>query len=139
MWRRLSFTFGILLFVSPAVNAVMCPVAMVSGKGEREGIAITFRNQTKLPIRRLEFRCTVAGQKIQTGACLERNALFNPHEEYTVQYPYPGGVPRPVTVTVQSVLLIDGFTWKPTKHDVCRVLRISPPKAPPRRSRNTKE
>jgi len=142
MSRRVPFTIGILFALAPAIHAVMCPVAMVSGAGERDGISVTFRNQTKLPIRRLEFRCAVAtgGRKAQTGSCQERNALFYPGGEYTVRYPYPGGVAKPVIVTVRSVMLMDGFVWKPTKHDVCRVLRIGSPKAPLQGTRrNTKE
>src|SRR5512140_1924833 len=132
MSRYLPSTLLVLLALAPGAPAVMCPVAMVSGTGARDGITITFRNQTKSPIRRLEFRCAVvpSGRKTTPGACVESNALFYPGGEYTVNYPYPGGVPRPVMVTVQSVLLMDGFTWKPTKHDVCRGLKITPRKSP---------
>lgn len=116
-----------LILLLPALSAlaVKCPVAMVSANGDRDGFSVIFRNQTKLPIRRLEFRCTVAG-KVHPGACTERNALFYPGGEYTVTYPYPAGKPRALTVTVQSAMLMDGFIWKPSKHDVCRTLRITP-------------
>lgn len=141
MRRALSFTVGVLLAMVPTANAVMCPVRMVAGKGDRDGISITFQNQTKLPIRRLEFRCTAAsaGRHGSAGSCVERNALFYPGGEYTVSYVYPGGKPGMVTVSVAKVLLMDGFEWKPTKHDSCRALRISPPKSSPQTTRrNTK-
>jgi hypothetical protein len=106
-----------------------CPVMLVSGTGDADGIVITFRNTGKLPIRELEFNCTVAGAqagKGQRARCREGNALFYPGMEYTVRYPYPGGIRRAVAVTVKSVSQSEGFVFKPSKRQPCRTLRIAP-------------
>jgi hypothetical protein len=108
-----------------------CPVMMISGAAERDNIVLTFRNSGKLPIRQLEFSCTPeqgppAGR---SGQCREANALFYPGMQYTVRYPYPGGARGNVTVAVQSVTTSDGFVWKPSKKQPCRILRIVPRKS----------
>ena len=109
-----------------ALGAV-CPVMMVSGTGDADGIVLTFRNSGKLPIRQLEFSCTTAQMRDSgRGACRERNALFYPGMQYTVRYPYPGGTRGVVTVAVKSLTTADGFVWKPSKKQKCRTLRIAP-------------
>jgi hypothetical protein len=106
-----------------------CPVMLVSGTGDETAIVVTFRNVGKLPIRQLEFNCTPAGteaRKGQRARCREANALFYPGMEYTVRYPYPGGVRRAVVVTVKSVTVSEGYVFKPSKRQPCRTLRITP-------------
>jgi hypothetical protein len=106
-----------------------CPVLLVSGTGDTDAIVITFRNTGKLPIRQLEFNCTLAGAqagKGQRARCREENALFYPGMEYTVRYPYPGGVRQAVVVTLKSVTQSEGYVFKPSKRQPCRTLRISP-------------
>jgi hypothetical protein len=107
----------------------VCPVMLVSGTGDADAIVVTFRNVGKLPIRQLEFKCTPAGAQADKGQrahCREENALFYPGMEYTVRYPYPGGVRRAVLVTVKSVTLSEGYVFKPSKRQPCRTLSISP-------------
>jgi len=116
---------SILLVISSQALAV-CPVMLVSGAGEPDGIVLTFRNSGKLLIRQLEFRCTEPGSSRDSHACREANALFYPGMQYTVRYPYPGGHPKTVTLAVKSVTTSDGFMWKPTKKQPCRTLRIVP-------------
>jgi hypothetical protein len=108
-----------------------CPIMLVSGSGDADGIVITFRNTGKLPIRQLEFNCTPSGAqagKRKHSPCREGNALFYPGMEYTVRYPYPDGARRVVVVTVKSVTQSEGFVFKPSKRQPCRTLRISPGK-----------
>jgi len=109
-----------------------CPVTLVSGEGNRDAIIVTFRNAGKLPIRRLEFSCLpIHGQvnKDRGAVCREENAMFFPATPYTVRYGYPGGVPKPVLVSVKSATLSDGYVWKPSQHQTCRALRITPGKS----------
>ncbi len=104
-----------------------CPVTLVSGTRGLNSIAITFRNASKQPIRRLEFNCTLANAKAnknQRTPCYEKNALFFPGTEYTVIYAYPSGVRGPARVSLKSVTFADGPAWKPSKRDSCRVLNI---------------
>jgi hypothetical protein len=115
-----------LLSVSLAY-ASSCPVTLVSGMADVDGIVLTFWNSGKLPIRNLEFDCTSvrAAQPGQRMACREKNALFYPGTEYTLRYPYPRGT-RQVTVSVKSATLSNGYVFKPSKRQPCRTLRISP-------------
>jgi hypothetical protein len=127
-------TIAVLVMFGGALacaNGSPCPVMLVSGTGDADAIVVTFRNAGKLPIRQLEFNCTPAGTeagKGQRARCREENALFYPGMEYTVRYPYPGGVRRAVVVTVKSVTLSEGYAFKPSKRQPCRTLRISPGK-----------
>ena len=124
-WARSISAIGILVFVSAEALAV-CPVMIVSGVGESDGIVLTFRNSGKLLIRQLEFNCKSQPSQRDSNPCREANALFYPGMQYTVRYPYPGGRAETVTVAVKSVTTSDGFTWKPTKKQPCRILRIVP-------------
>ena len=129
---RLAPTLASLMVVLSSMTCAfgVCPVMMVSGVGERDNIVVTFRNAGKLPIRQLEFNCTPVQSHVvgQTNACRERNALFYPGMQYTVRYPYPGRSRGTVTVAVKSVMLSDGFVWRPSRKQPCRTLRIVPRK-----------
>lgn len=117
------------LFVASADASLPCPLTLVSGAGNGDAIIVTFRNAGKLPIRRLEFNCTLVhaqADKAQGAVYREANALFFPGATYTVRYAYPGGVPRPVLVSVRSITLSDGYVWNPSRRQTCRVLRIAP-------------
>ncbi len=106
-----------------------CPVTLVSGAADADAITVTFLNAGKLLIRRLELNCTlIHGQTHKAGRtpCREENALFFPGTEYTVRYPYPDGIRQPVRVSLRSVTLSDGYIWKPSKRQTCRILRIYP-------------
>ena len=128
-WRVLTKTkmtaVVVCLLVVSLVYASPCPVMLVSGMGDRDGIVLTFRNSGKLPIRRLELNCSLPGAapSERSMACTEKNALFYPGVEYTLRYPYPRHVAQ-VTVSVKSATLSDGYVWKPSKRQPCRVLRI---------------
>lgn len=125
-WRTflcIALAFGLVA----GAYASVCPVMIVSGTGDRDGIAVTVRNAGKLPIRQLQLRCVGVSGKV--GNCEEANALFYPGMEYTLRYPYPSGRRGVVTVAAQSATMSDGFVWKPTKKQPCRQIRISPPKA----------
>lgn len=115
------------LLAASLAYASPCPVMLVSGVGDKDSIVLTFRNSGKLPIRRLELNCVLPGAapSKQSMACTEKNALFYPGLEYTLRYPYPRRAPQ-VTVSVKGATLSDGYVWKPSKRQPCRVLRIPP-------------
>ena len=102
---------------------------LVSGSGDRDNIRVTIRNEGKLMIRRLELSCTPLysrSRPAKSSPCREDNAMFYPGMEYTVSYAYPEGRAEPVKVTIKSIMTSDGFVWKPSKGQTCRVLEITP-------------
>ena len=119
------------VFFTPLADASgTCPVTLLSGAADRGAITVTFLNAGKLPIRRLEFSCTLVhaqAHEAQRTLCREENALFFPGTEYTVRYTYPG-IPRPVRVSLKSITSSDGYIWKPSQRQPCRVLKIYPGK-----------
>jgi hypothetical protein len=102
---------------------------LVSGSGHAGAIDLTFRNRDRLPIRRLEFTCKMANGSAKSASvpCSEPNASFLPGEQYTLTYGVPNGR-GPVVVSVKSAMFSDGRTWKPSKRDPCRVLKIPLPR-----------
>jgi hypothetical protein len=129
--RRASKIFlAICLALLQGLPARACPVMLVSGSGRAGAIDLTFRNRDRLPIRRLEFTCRVANATAKTAPvpCYEANASFLPGEQFTLTYGVPSGR-GPIVVSVKSVMFSDGRTWKPTKRDPCRVLKIQVPRA----------
>jgi len=124
-WPR--FALLLLLLVPRAEAASTCLITLISGTGDQNTISVTFRNTNKWPVRRLEFNCSLAGvraNKADRAYCGEPNASFLPGEDYTVSYAIPGSARAPVLVSLKSVTFADGRTWKPTKNDACRTLKI---------------
>jgi len=114
-----------LCLVRLAAARPFCPVTLVSGSGGRDGFTVTFWNSGKLPIRRLEFNCRplhAQTSKTHLHPCREENALFFPGSQYTLGYPYPDGMRRPILLSVKSVTLSDGYVWIPDKRRTCHVL-----------------
>jgi len=122
----------LIAFLAPLADASgSCPVTLVSGTRALDSISITAMNAHKGPIRRVEFNCTLVdakANKAQRTHCYEKNALFFPGTEYTVNYASPSGIRGPVRVSLKSVKFADGPAWKPSKRDSCRVLKIYPAK-----------
>ena len=55
------------------------PVDPGQRRGDRDSIRVTFRNLGKLPIRRIEFSCVLAGGRAHPASsadCREDNAMF---------------------------------------------------------------
>ena len=130
MVKAMQIAILAMSMTSLAKAAGTCPVTLVSGATEPDGISLRFRNAGKLPIRRLEFNCNVMrvrlGETRRQLVCREDNALFYPGTEYTVRYRYPDGTPRPVQVSLKSVTTLGGYVWKASKNDDCRKLTIEP-------------
>jgi hypothetical protein len=122
----------LILVVFPFLNLLAfgsgsCPINLLSAGGDANSISITFQNVGKLPIRQLEFDCVPlqeSARKDQRITCREANALFFPGMEYTVSYPYPNGISSRILVSVKSIMLSNGYVWKPSKNDRCGELRV---------------
>lgn len=122
-----TFALWVLLLIPRAEAASTCPITLISGTGDQNTISVTFQSTYKWPVRRLEFNCGLVGtraNKADRAYCGEPNASFLPGAEYTVSYAIPGSVRAPVLVSLKSVTFADGRTWKPTKRDACRTLKI---------------
>jgi len=129
MGKLLQIALLEALLVSLTYGSSSCPLMIASSTADQDGIRLTFRNAGKLPIRRLDFRCTATRRgKTQSGNCLEKNAMFFPGPEYSVSYSYPDGKPEPVMVSVRSLTWSNGYIWKPSKRNTCRVMNIHPPR-----------
>lgn len=118
-----------LLAVSFAFAGPPCPLMMVRATGDSDGIRLTFRNVGKLAIRALDFSCTATNprtRKTQAGSCREDNGMFYPGPEFNLTFGYPNGKPERMKVSLRSALLIDGYLWRPSKGQACRVLNIQP-------------
>jgi len=126
-----SGALGVLLLLTSFADASPCPLTLVSGEVDQNTIVLTLRNAGKLAIRGVEFNCAPLhprAKNAQAGDCREQNALFFPGTTGTVSYAYAGRVPQTMLVSVVSITLSDGFVWKPSRHDTCRVLKITPRK-----------
>jgi hypothetical protein len=49
-------------FVHQSWAAIACPVTLVEGKADRDGVVLSFRNTGKLPIQELEFEVLWPGR-----------------------------------------------------------------------------
>jgi hypothetical protein len=134
MLKAFPLVLMALVLASQGEAKSACPIVLVIGAKDQDTISVTFRNASKLPIRRLEFNCRLANSHTKAAGqarCYEPNASFLPVGEYTVSYGIPGGSHGTVLVSVKSVMFSDGHTFKPTKRDPCRALAIKTPRAKP--------
>mgnify|MGYP003694811803 CR=1 FL=1 len=126
-WARDISIIGIFAsLVSPDALAV-CPVMIVSGVGESDGIVLTSSQlrQTSHPAIGVQLQIAAESTRLRTHATRPMLSFY-PGMQYTVRYPYPDGKAKPVTLAVKSVTTSDGFTWTPSKKQPCRTLRIVP-------------
>jgi hypothetical protein len=120
-----------MLAATPAVASNNdCPVMLVRGTADADTISVVFRNNTKLPIRRMEFNCRLSDARLAKASptrCYEPNASFLPKVEYTLQYAYPSGKRGPILVSLKSIQFSDGHIWTPSKKEGCRLLTFALP------------
>lgn len=113
--------------ISGAVTQSPCPVLLVGGAADQSRISITFVNMGKLAIRKLEFSCgpsnSAIGNLADLSPCTENNALFYPGQEYTLEYANQHRS-RHIQISVKAVMLSDGYIWKPSGGQSCRVVTI---------------
>ena len=134
MWKIVLCVFLTLGAVAQRPNDAdpgNCPVVLLSGAATRNTISITFRNNNRYPLRRLEFDCRLVNDRtwtVQHVPCTQENALFLPHTEYTVSYSYMSGLHGPARVSLKRLTLSTGTTWKASPRVACRVLKIPLPR-----------
>jgi TonB family protein len=106
-----------------------CPILLVSGAADQTHISITFINVGKLAVRQLEFSCgprnSTIGNVTDLSPCYENNALFYPGQEYTLEYANQHARSPNLLISVKSVTLSDGYVWKPSRSQSCRMVAIN--------------
>ena len=124
-----AITLAMLLgFLAPFSYAgAFCPITLLSGANEQNGVMVSFINVGKLRIQRIELDCTGLrdqAHQVQGSVSHEESGLFFPQTVYEMKFTYPRGVPRVVLVSLRSVTLPDGYIWKPSRRQTCRLLKI---------------
>jgi hypothetical protein len=110
--------------------ATACPVSLVDGKADRDGVVLSLRNKGKLPIQQLEFNCTPAtNPTAHRPTCHEETGLFFPGTEYTISFAYPNRAGS-ILVSLKAARLSDGSIWMFKRDQSCRPLRIARKKKP---------
>ena len=110
--------------------ATACPVSLVDGKADRDGIVLSLRNKGKLPIQQLEFNCTPAtSPTAHRPTCHEETGLFFPGTEYTISFAYPNRAGS-ILVSLKAARLSDGSFWMFKRDQSCRPLRIARKRKP---------
>jgi hypothetical protein len=105
-------------------GAIACPVFLLEGKANQDGIVLSFRNKGKLPIQELEFNCTPASTSTPHGlACHTETGLFFPGTDYTSSFPY-GSRAQSVQVALRTARFSDGSTWLANRDQKCQPLRM---------------
>jgi hypothetical protein len=115
----------IVASVQPLQASIACPVMLYSGKVDQGTVSIRFMNRGKVPIRQLDLDCgPLQGQKARLFNCHTEAGVFYPGTSYALSFSYPGKVPRTIQVSLQTVLLPDGYIWTATQDQPCRPLKI---------------
>lgn len=109
--------------------AIACPVVLLDGTVDRDGVTFAFRNKGKLPLQQLSFDCLPGGAApAHRSLCHVESGLFYPGTDYTVSFAYPhakGWVLVSLSVARQS----DGSLWMQRRDDLCHPLRVRPKRA----------
>jgi hypothetical protein len=123
-WKRILIVCLLGGSVCPSWGAVACPVSLVEGKANQDGIVLSFRNKGKLPIQELEFNCTPASSSTPHGlACHTETGLFFPGTDYTSSFAYKSRA-RSIQVSLKTARFSDGSTWIFNRDQRCHPLRM---------------
>jgi hypothetical protein len=123
-WKRILIACLVGASVPPSWAAIACPVSLVDGRADQDGIILSFRNIGKLPVQELELNCMPIGSPATHGlTCHTETGLFFPGTEYTSSFAYKShaGV---IQVSLLAARLSDGSTWLLNRDQRCRPLRI---------------
>lgn len=127
-WIVIAFLFGSSVCQSWA--GIACPITLVEGKADQDGIELSFRNKGKLPIQKLEFNCTPAGSSTaHRVTCHTETGLFYPGTDYTSSFAYRNRAGS-IQVSLQAARLSDGSSWLFNRDERCRPLRIARKRKP---------
>jgi hypothetical protein len=129
-WKRVLMVLIVSAFVQQSWAVIACPVTLVDGKADRDGIILSFRNTGKLPIQELELDCALtSSQGVHRTTCHNEMGLFFPGTDYTSSFAYRSHA-ESIQVSVKTARLSDGSTWMSIRDQRCRPLRIAPKRKP---------
>ena len=121
-----AFLIACLVTLSsqPVRAAVACPILLVDGQLDQQGIELTFRNSGKLPIQQLDLDCTLLRAGAARRACHTETGIFFPGTPYTIRFFYPSAGARSILISLNAARLSDGYRWTWRRDRSCRPLRI---------------
>ena len=129
-WNRILIACLVGASVHQSRAAIECPVSLVEGKADQDGIVLSFRNKGKLPIQELEFDCTPASSPTaHRPNCHVETGLFFPGTDYTSSFAYRNRAGS-IQVSLKAARLSDGSTWIFNRDQRCRPLRIDRKRKP---------
>jgi hypothetical protein len=129
-WKRVLIVIIISAFVHQSWAVIACPVTLVDGKADRDGVTVSFQNTGKLPIQGLELNCALASsQGVHRTTCHNETGLFFPGTDYTSSFAYRSHAGS-IEVSVKTARLSDGSTWMSNRDQRCRPLKIDPKRKP---------
>ena len=103
-----------------------CPIMLISGSKDADGLTIAFRNRGKLPIQLLDFTCSATGATTQASpSCHTESGLFYPGNQYSVSFLFPVAKKKTLAVSVKDARLSDGSVWRTTRHEFCEPMKIA--------------
>jgi hypothetical protein len=130
VWKRVLMVFIVSAFAPQSWAVVACPVTLVDGKADRDGIVLSFRNKGKMPIQQLAFDCALtSSQGVHRTSCHNESGLFYPGTDYTSSFAYRSHAGS-IEVFVKNARLADGSFWFSNRDQRCRPLRIVPKRKP---------
>ena len=129
-WKRILIACLVGASVHQSWAVIACPVSLVEGKADQDGIVLSFRNTGKLPIQELELDCTPIGNPTAHRlTCHTETGLFFPGTEYTSSFAYRNRAGS-IQVSLRAARLSDGSTWILNRDQRCRPLRIDRKRKP---------
>ncbi len=129
-WRRILIVCLVCASFQHSWAVIACPVSLVDGKTDQEGIVLSFRNKGKLPIQQLEFDCTpTRSPTAHRPTCHEETGLFFPGTDYTISFAYPNRAGS-ILVSLKAARLSDGSIWIFKRDQSCRPLRVARKRSP---------
>jgi hypothetical protein len=122
-WRRILIVCLFGGSICQSWDAIACPVSLLDGKADQNGIVLSFRNKGKLPIQELVFNCTPTSSTAHRLTCHAETGLFFPGTDYTSSFAYSNRAGS-IRVSLKTARLSDGSTWIFNRDQRCRPLRI---------------
>ncbi len=119
-----------LLCVPGCYADVPCPLKLIDGSLQQDGLRVTFRNTGKLAIQQLDISCRpLDGKSRRSASCRTETGLFYPGQQYDLDFQY-GGAHKAVVLSLESARLSDGSEWRVGPHQACKSLKVLRSKKP---------
>jgi hypothetical protein len=117
-------------FVHQSWAVIACPVTLVEGKADQDGVVLSFRNTGKLPVQELELDCALTSSPTAHRTTCDRvTGLFFPGTDYTSSFAYRSRSDS-IQVSLKAARLSDGSSWISNRDQRCRPLRINRKRKP---------